>query len=200
MNDHYFTPNPSARSDERLHSYQALGRTFDAYTDAGVFSKQGLDEGSALLLESLPKFTGRVLDLGCGWGAMGMALAAANPLARFILSDVNERAVALCRKNLLANGIANAEAVVSDGLERVEGAFDAIVTNPPIRAGKHLIYRLFEEAYGRLNPGGALYIVIRKQQGAPSAGKFLERLSGDVQRIARGKGYWVLRCGKGEAQ
>ena len=196
MSDHYFTSTPTSPSDERVHEYTALGHTITAVTDAGVFSKSGLDEGSGLMLSALPKLQGRVLDLGCGWGAMGMALAKANPDAQFVLSDVNERAVALCARNIQKNGIENAQTVLSDGLSSVQGTFDAVITNPPIRAGKQMIYRLFEESHARLNAGGTLYVVIRKQQGAPSAQTFLASLFGDARRIAREKGYWILECRK----
>lgn len=196
MNDHYFTAQPSARTDERTHEYTALGHAFCVTTDAGVFSKGGLDDGSRIMLAALPALSGRVLDLGCGWGAMGLALAKANPAAQFVLSDVNARAVELARRNLAAAGIANAEVFVSDGLSQLEGTFDVVVTNPPIRAGKQVIYRLFEQSHARLNEGGALYVVIRKQQGAPSAEKFLVALFGHARMIAREKGYWIIECRK----
>ena len=85
---------------------------------------------------------------------------------------------------------------MGDGFEQVEGQFQAVVTNPPIRAGKGVIYPLFAQAMARLTPGGALYLVIRKQQGAASAMKYLSQLSGDTRCIAKDKGYWIIRCGK----
>ena len=87
-----------------------------------------------------------------------------------------------------------AEALLSDGFERVEGMFDAVITNPPIRAGKAVIYKMFEDAKTHLVPGGALYLVIRKQQGAPSALKFLKTLYDRAEVIARDGGYWIIRC------
>ena len=109
------------------------------------------------------------------------------------MTDVNARAAELSRRNLSANGV-QAEVVQGDGFEHVAGTFDAIVTNPPIRAGKAVIYGLFDQAKERLAPGGALYIVIRKQQGAPSALKHLKEVYGDAEVIDRSSGFWVLRA------
>ena len=87
-----------------------------------------------------------------------------------------------------------AKAVLSDGFSAVEGEFDAVMANPPIRAGKAVIYRMFEDAKAHLAPGGALYLVIRKQQGAPSALKFLKELYANAEVIARDGGYWIIAC------
>ena len=112
------------------------------------------------------------------------------------MTGVNMRAAALPRRNLAANGV-TAEVVEGDGFERVTGRFDAIITNPPIRAGKAVIYALFARARDFLNPGGALYIVIRKQQGAPSALKYLQEIYPSAEVIERGGGFWVI-CAKTE--
>lgn len=198
MSDHYYSENPESARDTRLHEVSALGLSMQFYTDAGVFSKTGLDEGSALLLESLPALSGRVLDLGCGWGALGVTLAVKYQNAQFLLSDVNARAVELSAQNILKNRAENARAICSDGFEHIEGAFDFIVTNPPIRAGKKVIYAMFETSYQRLNRGGALFLVIRKQQGAESAQNYLRSLGFFVERVARDKGFWILKCTKEE--
>lgn len=196
MSEHYFTSDPSAPHKFREITVRALGMTLTMHTDAGVFSSDALDPGSHLLIESLPELSGRVADLGCGWGAMGVPLALKNPLAEFTLIDVNQRAVDLARKNIIQNQAKNARAVVGDGLKALEGPFQAVITNPPIRAGKQVIYGLFEEAKEKLAPGGKLYIVIRKQQGAPSALKFLQELFGQAQVIERGGGYWIIEATK----
>ena len=198
MTEHYYSENPGVAHDEREVIYQALGLRFACVTDAGVFSRDGLDMGTRILLEALPELHGRILDLGCGWGPVGAALGKKYPDAQLVLTDVNSRATELAARNLAANGVTNATVVQGDGFEAVEGKFDAIVLNPPIRAGKAVIYAMFAEAAAHLNAGGALYIVIRKQQGAESAQKYLETLYGDVARIAREKGYWVLRCAEPE--
>lgn len=194
MTEHYYSENPGGAHDEHEVIYQTLGLRFTCLTDAGVFSRDGLDMGTRILLEALPELHGRILDLGCGWGPVGVALGKKYPGAQIVLTDVNSRAVELAARNLETNGVTNAAAVQGDGFAAAEGGFDAIVLNPPIRAGKAVIYAMFAEAAAHLNPGGALYIVIRKQQGAESAQKYLGTIYADVERIAREKGYWVLRC------
>ncbi len=194
MSDHYYTQNPGSAHRPSELTVRALGLVLTFDTDAGVFSKDGLDYGSRLLVESLPVLSGRLLDLGCGWGAVGVLLAKKYPSAQLVLSDVNERAVLLARKNIERNRAQNAMAVRSEGFDALQGLFDAVITNPPIRAGKQVIYGLFEAAKERLSPGGALYVVIRKQHGAPSALKCLEDVYGKAEVIERDKGFWVIKA------
>ena len=196
MADHYYTENPASAHDERRVAVRALGQALTFTTDAGVFSRDGLDRGTEVLLNALPPLSGRVLDLGCGWGAVGVALGKANPALEIVMTDVNARAAELSRRNARDNGV-TATVVQGDGFEAVTGRFDAIVTNPPIRAGKAVIYGLFERAADFLSPGGALYIVIRKQQGAPSALKFLKERYARADILDREAGYWVIRAGDG---
>ena len=192
MNDHYYTENPTSAHDERQITVTALGNELTFITDAGVFSRDGLDRGTEILLNALPPLSGRVLDLGCGWGAVGVSLGKKYPGLDIVMTDVNSRAVELSRRNLQLNGV-QAQVVQGDSYAAVTGTFDAIITNPPIRAGKALIYSLFDQAQDRLNPGGALYIVIRKQQGAPSALKHLQETWPSAEIIDRASGYWILR-------
>ena len=194
MTEHYYAKNPGAAHDERGVIFEILGLKLKCTTDSGVFSREGLDMGTRILLEALPELTGRALDLGCGWGPVGVALGKRYPGAELVLTDVNERAAELARRNLRDNGVTNARVVCGEGFENVEGAFDLIALNPPIRAGKAVIYGLFADAAARLRAGGTLYIVIRKQQGAESAQKYLKTIYGEVERVSRDKGYWVLRC------
>ena len=194
MTEHYYAKNPNAAHDERGVIFEVLGLQLRCTTDSGVFSREGLDMGTRILLEALPEVSGRALDLGCGWGPVGVALGKKYPAAQLVLTDVNERAAELARRNLRDNGVTNARVVCGEGFENVEGTFELIALNPPIRAGNAVIYDLFADAARRLAPGGALYIVIRKQQGAESAQKYLKTIYRDVERVARDKGYWVLRC------
>jgi 16S rRNA (guanine1207-N2)-methyltransferase len=194
MNDHYYTRNPQSASRPAGCEFVYRGQTLRFETDAGVFSRGELDEGTRLLLEALPeRMTGEILDLGCGWGAIGIALAKTNPDARITMGDVNLRALELARANAARNGV-SVSCVESDGMAAfLHKPWDAVVTNPPIRAGKQVIYRMFAEAAERLKPDGALYLVIRKQQGAESCMKYLETLFSSVQRLERSAGYWVLK-------
>jgi len=194
MAEHYYTQTPGAEHDEKQVIFEVLDMQFKCTTDAGVFSRDGLDMGTRILLEALPPLSGRILDLGCGWGPVGTALGRKYPEAEILLTDLNARAAELAARNLKANGVKNARVVQGDGYENVDGKFDAIVLNPPIRTGKNVIYGMFKGAGAHLAEGGALYIVIRKQQGAESAEKYLKTLYADVERISREKGYWVLRC------
>ena len=198
MAEHYYTKTPQSGSDRRRFETVLRGRRLTFETDAGVFSKSGVDFGSRLLIETADIPDGaRVLDVGCGYGPIGLAIAAARPSARVTMLDINERAVGLARANAERNGIRNVTILASDGLEAVRGqTFDAVLTNPPIRAGKAVVHRIFEEAHDALAPGGTLWIVIRKQQGAPSAAAKLEELFGPerVRMAARDKGYHILRA------
>ena len=133
--------------------------------------------------------------MGCGWGAMTVMALARFPALDVTMADVNERALDLAVRNVQKNGM-QAKAVLSDGFERVEGEFDAVMTNPPIRAGKAVIYRMFEDAKAHLAEDGRLFLVIRKQQGAPSALKFLKELYAEAETIERDGGYWVIACRK----
>ena len=196
MNEQYFTSKPTSESRPIRFSADILGVSCAFTTDAGVFSRGELDEGTRILLESLPEIHGRALDLGCGWGAVGVTLGKKYPSANFVLADVNERALELSRRNLRDNGVENAETALSDAFQSLSGTFDFIITNPPIRAGKAVIYGMFDRAKDFLASDGRLFIVIRKQQGAPSAVKHLEEIYASVQMIAREKGYWVIECRK----
>ena len=192
MPEHYYTASPASKHDERRLTVRALGVELSFTTDAGVFSRDGLDTGTRALLEALPPLSGRVLELGCGWGALGGVLAKVYPQARFVLSDINARAVELARRNLRENGLSNAEAVCGDGFAAVEGKFDWILTNPPIRAGKQVIYALFAQAKEFLAPGGTLAPVIRTQQGARSAERYLRGIYKSVETLDVSGGYRVL--------
>ena len=197
MPDHYYTASPESAHEARSFRTVFAGRTLAFDTDAGVFSKQHVDPGSELLCRALPEdIAGDVLDMGCGWGAMTVMTLARFPEVCVTMADVNVRALALAVSNVEKNRM-QAKAILSDGFEKVEGMFDAVITNPPIRAGKAVIYRMFEDAKAHLVPGGRLYLVIRKQQGAPSALKFLGELYGQAGVIERDGGYWIIECVKG---
>ena len=193
MNDHYYSVNPASEHDIRRITAEIFGFSLSFDTDAGVFSRDGLDVGPRVLLEALPEMAGRVLDLGCGWGPVGVALLSKYPGLEVQMTDVNSRAVELSRRNLALNRV-SAEVVQGDAFENVTGRFSAVITNPPIRAGKAAIYDMFAVAREYLEPDGALYIVIRKQQGAPSALKYLREIYASAEVIEREAGFWVIRA------
>ena len=195
MNDHYYTRNPASRSDPKLFKWSFAGRDFEFETDHGVFSMGEADEGSVLLLQSLPEpMNGQVLDLGCGWGLIGITIAGTNPQTCVTMSDVNERAVMLAVRNSEKNDV-QTHCVQGDGFESVQGnRFDWIITNPPIRAGKQVIYRMFADSTRFLTSSGRLVLVIRRQQGAESAEKYLKTIFHSVEIRTKKKGYWVIEC------
>ncbi len=194
MPEYYYTASPTSGHEDRHFNHVFAGKVLRFCTDAGVFSKQHIDPGSELLCKSLPRdLHGRVLDMGCGWGAMTVMTLAAHPQVQMTMADINERALELAKANVAQNGM-QAEALLSDGFAAIEGQFDAVITNPPIRAGKAVIYAMFEQAREHLVPGGALYLVIRKQQGAPSALKHLQTIYARADVIERDGGYWIIRC------
>ena len=196
MTEYYYTSAPTSEHEERHFNHVFAGKVLRFQTDAGVFSKQHIDPGSELLCKALPgDLSGRVLDMGCGWGAMTILTLAKCPGCEITMADVNERALALAQENVAANRM-QAKAILSDGFANVEGEFEAVMTNPPIRAGKAVIYKMFEDAKDHLVPGGVLYLVIRKQQGAPSALKFLKELYSKAEVIERDGGYWIIACTK----
>lgn len=203
MAEHYYSVSPESEHDEKKVIFEILGNKLECITDASVFSRDGLDMGTRVLLEAIPDpvSTGihRVLDLGCGWGAVGIALGKKYPALEIVMSDINERAVSLSMRNALSNEVRNTVSVQGDGYESIEGSFDLIALNPPIRTGKQVIYDLFLHAREHLSDSGRLMIVIRKQQGAESAEKYLKEIYRSVQRVSREKGYWVFECmdGKG---
>ena len=196
MSDQYYTRDPQSESKPRAFSLVWRGKTISFVTDAGVFSKGELDQGSRLLLEALPSLTGEALDMGCGWGAIGVTLAVDHPSLRVTMADVNRRALDLAKENAERNGVAErCEVVESDGFSALgDRRFDAIITNPPIRAGKQVIYRMFADAARALVPGGALYLVIRKQQGAESCVRYLQTIYRQVEKLDRSGGFWVIKA------
>ncbi|PYI50149.1 class I SAM-dependent methyltransferase [Paenibacillus flagellatus] len=193
MADHYYSKKPTAASDRQTIRTELRGRTFAFTSDAGVFSKEGIDFGSRLLIETMDiAETDEVLDVGCGYGPIGITAATLAKRGRVTMVDINERAVELARANAAANQVSNVEVKQGDLFEPVAGrAFTKILSNPPIRAGKQVVHRIFEEAHQHLVEGGQLWIVIQKKQGAPSALAKLESLFASVEEVDKDKGYRI---------
>ena len=199
MNETYFTREPESESRPAECEFAYRGRTLRFTTDAGVFSRGELDTGTRLLLDALPeRLSGTVLDLGCGWGPIGISVKAAWPETCVWMSDVNLRALAWSRRNAERNQV-SVTCIESDGFSALADVrFDAVITNPPIRAGKQAIYQMFADAHERLKPGGSLFLVIRKQQGAESCIRYLKTLYASVEKLDRSGGFWVLEARKNE--
>jgi 16S rRNA (guanine1207-N2)-methyltransferase len=198
LSDHYYSQQPTAAHDRHQIEETLRGRKFTFITDAGVFSKNGVDYGSRVLIEALDISRGdELLDVGCGYGPIGLAAGASTVEGKVTMVDINERAIELAKINAQRNGITNVEILQSDMLGAVlDRAFDIVVTNPPIRAGKATVHRIFEQAHQVLKPGGSLWIVIQKKQGAPSAFAKLEELFTRVHEIGKDKGYRIIKAMK----
>ena len=191
----YFDNDDAVKSHPTLYSASVLGRSFTFESDAGVFSKAGLDDGSRLLLETIAKtdLGTNILDLGCGVGPIGLILASFDPARRLVLADVSRRALDLARKNAASLGLSDrVEVVESDVYSGISSTFDCIVTNPPIRAGKKVTYAMYAGALSHLNEGGRLILVIRTKQGAESCFAYLQTLFGKVECAKQKKGYRIL--------
>lgn len=198
MPDHYYSGRPSSASDRRKITAVLRGRDFVFITDKGVFSRAAVDFGSALLANAAHVDVGdSILDLGCGYGPVGIALAATVPDVTVWAVDVNERAVELCNINAEVARV-SVHALVSDGVAALpkDIQFDCVVFNPPIRAGKSVVWRLYEQAFAVLRNGGRLFVVIQKKQGAESSETFLRSLFSEVRTIQREAGYRVYECKK----
>ena len=171
-----------------------FGKNFYFYTDNGVFSKDGLDFGSRLLLESIPleEVGGKVLDVGCGYGVLGIII---NKLTscHVDMIDVNLRALHLCEMNIKNNHCSNINVFESNVYEKIESKYDSIITNPPIRAGKKVVYDIVMNARNYLEKDGKLYLVIRKEQGAKSLIVDLEK-EYTVKILNKKKGFFILEC------
>ncbi len=189
---HYFIEDKSLGSDIREIYYRFAERDFVFTTDSGVFSRGHIDPATDILLGSLPPLSGSLLDMGCGYGCIGIVLARTYSV-KLTQSDVNPAALELTRKNCEANGV-RGEIVLSDCFDKLPGSFDTIIINPPIHAGKAVTYKMYEDSYFHLNPGGRLYVVTLKKHGADSTRDKLKAVFASCQTLYRKKGYFVFCC------
>ena len=195
MSKMYYAENPDAGHDIHELRVELLGENMTFLTDAGVFSKKMVDFGSQLLLKCLEVNEGEtVLDVGCGYGPLGLSLAKAYG-AQVTMVDINNRALDLARQNAERNKV-EATIFQSNIYEHVEGKFDHVISNPPIRAGKQVVHEIIEKSRDFLKDGGDLTIVIQKKQGAPSARNKMEDVFGNCEIVKKDKGYYILRSVK----
>lgn len=189
--EHYFSDRPSTGSRPGRIEVDARGLRFELVTDRGTFSPTRLDPGTGLLLDAAPPppAEGRFLDLGCGYGPIACALGQLAPDADVVAVDVNERARALCRANADALGLGNVHVAAPD---EIEGSFDLIWTNPPIRIGKASLHDLLLRWLGRLSPAGLGVLVVNRHLGADSLHRWLDQQGHPTERLASKKGYRLL--------
>lgn len=194
--EHYYTSNPTVKSDERIIEYEMKGKTFSFISDNGVFSKNHIDSATELLIKTVyDEVGGDILDIGCGYGVIGITLASSEKVNNVTMIDVNRRALELTKRNAIKNKVQDKTVIIeSNGFENVKNKYDAVITNPPIRAGKAVIYQMYADAKKHLKNGGVLYIVINKKHGAPSTLKYLNELFGNTEILDKKAGFNVIKC------
>ena len=191
--EHYFT-NSNTPSNLQKKEVLVLDKKFTFYTDNGVFSKKGLDFGSRTLINALLDLDlkGSLLDVGCGYGVIGIILSSFFDIT-FDMIDVNKRAIHLSEMNIKENNVSMVNAFYSDIYSCINKKYDTIVSNPPIRAGKEIVYKILFEAKDHLKEDGTLYFVMNKDQGAKSAINDLSKVA-KVEVIKKNKGFFVIKC------
>lgn len=192
---HYFTNDDSIKSEIKKIDVRLKNHSLSFYTDNGVFSKKGLDFGTRTLLESLTPISGDVLDLGCGYGPIGIYVKKEFPVTVDMI-DINKRSLDLARKNAVLNGV-DVHIIESNGYENIDKKYDYIITNPPIRVGKKILYSLLLEAKHYLKENGELWFVIHKDQGAKTVVKDMENTY-QVEIINKNKGFYIIKCTGGK--
>ncbi|MGX6446171.1 class I SAM-dependent methyltransferase [Neobacillus sp. K501] len=199
MSEHYYSRTQKVESDPKYWEFTLRDKVFRFKTDNGVFSKGEVDFGSRLLIEAfeIPSVEGPILDVGCGYGPIGLSIASVFSGRLVHMVDVNERAIELAKVNAEQNRVHNVEIYESDRLLNVkEDQFAAILTNPPIRAGKKTVHDIFEQSHQHLVHQGELWVVIQKKQGAPSAIEKLKQLFTTVETVDKSRGYFIIRATK----
>jgi 16S rRNA (guanine1207-N2)-methyltransferase len=198
---HYYDSQPTGEEHPAKVEVRISGLDYLFDTAGGVFSGKRVDFGTLLLIEAVARdlaksdaAAGKMLDLGCGYGPVGIAMKRMFPVLDVVLSDVNARALRLAESNARQNRTPVSAFIQSDGFEAIDGMFDLILTNPPIRAGKSVVHRFFTGSFEHLNPGGMLYTVMQKKQGAPSAASFLTECFGNCAVVDISAGYRVMKC------
>lgn len=191
---HYFTNDKNLKHNIEQKDVMIKTTKFTFFTDNGVFSKKGLDFGTRTLLESLPDdIKGDVLDFGCGYGPIGIYLKKIYNCNVDML-DINERSAELASKNAVLNNV-EVNVFISDIYSNVTKKYDYIITNPPIRVGKQILYKILFDAKEYLKDNGKMYLVVNKDQGAKSLMKDLEK-EYKVQLINKNKGFFIISAEK----
>ena len=192
---HYYTNDSNLESKERIIEYTFLGKRVKLISDNGVFSKNRVDFGTNVLLNSLEDLSNinSVLDVGCGIGIIGICIKVKYDNLNVTMIDVNNRALDLAKKNILLNNLTEINALESNLYENIQDKFDMIISNPPIRAGKEIVHGVVNEGIKHLNNGGFMYIVIQKKQGAESMMKKMEEVFGNIEVVNKESGYMILK-------
>jgi 16S rRNA G1207 methylase RsmC len=197
MDEHYFSADPSAPFRRESFDCEVWGQRLSLVTGSGVFSRGHLDHATAVLFrETTPPRSGRILDLGCGYGVIGLAIAKASPATEVTGVDVNERALLLATENAAELGVADRFAACLPDAVPDEASYDEIWSNPPIRIGKAALHELLLLWLPRLEPGGRAVMVVGKNLGADSLQRWLGGQGYPTTRLASAKGFRVLEVRK----
>ena len=193
--EHYYIEEPKSKYVEYM--IKARVKNFDLIfkSASGVFSAREIDSASKLLIENaeIPTHS-RILDLGCGYGMLGIVAAKSCPTCYIIMTDINKRAVKLAKENLLLNRVGNAEVRQGDVYESVQdGKFDVILLNPPMAAGRDIVLRMIKQAPNYLNKGGSLQIVANKNKGGQFLFNEMKKLFSEVKVLKKSGGFWVVK-------
>ena len=189
---HYYSKVQKSPLNMTKFSAVMLGNNLDFYSGSGVFCKDKVDKGTMLLVKSaIIEDNWKVLDLGCGYGAVGIAVAKAYPSAKVLMSDVNKRAVMLSKMNIRLNNLKNARAIKSDLFQNITEKFNTILLNPPQSAGKELCLKMIELSREYLEKGGTFQMVARHNIGGSVLEKRMLEVFGNVQELAKKSGYRV---------
>lgn len=204
---HYYDENPTAKSDKKYISYRINGTNFEFVTDTNVFSRNEIDFGSDFMLQCMiedlkqdKRLTNgkNFLDLGCGYGPVGIVMKSVFKGLVVTQTDVNERAVKLAKENATNNRTPIHSLKHGSVMEHFEDSdmFDIVATNPPVRAGKAIVFAFYEEAFKHMNDGAMIYVVLQRKQGAPSTEKKLIELFGNCETLGVSGGYRVMKAVK----
>lgn len=198
-NFYYSEKQDGLASNPHTYDFCFREHKFRFKTDAGVFSKAYIDFGSFTMLEAFTPNTidAPILDMGCGYGPIGIVVSTLYD-REVLMVDINERAISLTNDNIKINKVDKAKAQKSYIYDSIpdEMMFSSIITNPPIRAGKKVVFDIYDGAYNHLLPGGELWVVIQKKQGAPSSMTHLEELFSNCEVVCKNKGYFILKSRK----
>jgi 16S rRNA (guanine1207-N2)-methyltransferase len=192
--EHYYSEKPKSRYTEEDVEVEVLGMRFNIKSASGIFSRSKLDSASKLLIETVFPLIGkeeRILDLGCGNGVIGISLALKKPDCSFVLTDINNRAVRIARKNRKLKDLGNVRVVQSNLFEKLKGKFNRIICNPPMATPKEFRIKMINESFEYLFPQGTLYMVARHKKGGNIIEKGIKDVFGNCSVLAKKGGFWI---------
>jgi HemK-like putative methylase len=192
MSEHYYTEKPLSKEDITKIKIRLKHDSFELLSAAGLFSKDELDKATQLLIERAEIKGKKILDIGCGYGVIGIALLRDNLELNVTFSDINERAIKITKKNLDLHKL-KAEVIKSNLFENIEEKYDHILSNPPYAAGRDVCFKLIEDAHNHLNEEGTLQIVARHNKGGKMFSKKIEEVFGNSKDVAKQSGFRIYQ-------